>query len=97
MAMIIVIAIRGWNLCDGILKFVFAIGIPALMADSWGIFAVKGDPSRSGKAIVQTPGIVRLFMEFLFFAFFCWVIYAQEYLKLSSTITILSSILCFFN
>ena len=33
----------------------------------WGVFAVPGDPSRSGRAPVATPGPVRLLLELLVF------------------------------
>jgi hypothetical protein len=41
--------------------------IPLLAATAWGVFNVKGDPSRSGKAPVPVPGIVRLLLELAFF------------------------------
>ena len=39
----------------------------------WGIFNVKGDPSRSGNAPVQVSGLFRLLLELAIFttAFFC--------------------------
>jgi hypothetical protein len=33
----------------------------------WGVFAVPGDPSRSGKAPVKVPGKVRLLVELAVF------------------------------
>jgi hypothetical protein len=33
----------------------------------WGVFAVPGDPSRSGRAPVPVPGAVRLLVEAAFF------------------------------
>ncbi len=43
------------------------ISVPVLFASIWGIFAVKGDPSRSGKTVIQTPGWARLILEILLF------------------------------
>jgi len=57
----------GWSLSDGIWQYLSAFGLPILMAAMWGIFAVKNDPSRSGKTAIQTPGIIRLLIELVFF------------------------------
>ena len=68
----------GWNQADGILRFVLAIGIPLLAAVMWGTFAVLDDPSRSGKAPVPVPGIVRLLLELAFFASATWALFAMD-------------------
>lgn len=44
---------------------VLAIALPLGMMVLWSVFAVKDDPSRSGKTVVSTPGILRLLLEFL--------------------------------
>ncbi|MBS1149775.1 MAG: hypothetical protein H6Q89_1473 [Myxococcaceae bacterium] len=44
-----------------------AIALPVIAAGLWGTFAVVGDPSRSGKAVVAVPGAVRLAIELLVF------------------------------
>jgi hypothetical protein len=44
-----------------------AIGAPLVVAVLWGVFAVPDDPSRSGKAPVAVPGIVRLLLELAVF------------------------------
>lgn len=51
----------------GALGFVLMVLIPLLAATAWGVFNVKGDPSRSGKAPVPVPGAVRLLLELAFF------------------------------
>ena len=66
----------GWNQGEGILRFVLAFGIPILAAVLWGTFAVPDDPSRSGKAQVQVPGIVRLLLELAFFVSATWSLFA---------------------
>ena len=66
----------GWNQGEGILRFVLAFGIPILAAVLWGTFAVPDDPSRSGKAPVQVPGIVRLLLELAFFVSATWSLFA---------------------
>ena len=59
----------------GTLGFILMIAIPVLAAVVWGTFNVKGDPSRSGKAPVPVPGIVRLLFEFLILGSATWVLF----------------------
>jgi hypothetical protein len=66
----------GWHQGNGIFRFVLAVGIPILAAALWGTFAVPDDPSRSGKAPVSVPGIVRLVFELAFFAAATWALFA---------------------
>jgi len=56
-------AIWGYNRTESSLRILLAVGLPLLFAALWGIFAVKDDPSRSGKTVVQTPGAIRLLLE----------------------------------
>jgi hypothetical protein len=65
----------GWNQGEGVLRFVFALGIPFLAAVLWGTFAVPGDSSRSGDARVPVPGIVRLIFELAFFVGATWSLF----------------------
>ena len=58
----------GWTQHEGIWRFVWSIGLVLAGAVIWGTFAVPDDPSRSGKAPVPVPGIVRLLLELVFFA-----------------------------
>jgi Protein of unknown function (DUF2568) len=44
-----------------------AIAAPLVAAAVWGIFAVPGDPSRSGKAPVRVSGGVRIVIEMAVF------------------------------
>ena len=64
---LVAFAVWGWNNFPGSWRILAAIGLPLFFATVWGVFAVKGDPSRSGKTVVPTPGWVRLLLEFLFF------------------------------
>lgn len=73
----------GWNQSDGWLRFVLAIGIPIIFATIWGTFAVPDDPSRSGKAPIVTPGIIRLAIEIGFFACATWSMYDLGFNKVS--------------
>lgn len=66
----------GWNQREGALRFVLAFGIPIIAAAIWGVFAVPNDPSRSGSAPVPVPGMLRLALELIFFAFAAWTLYS---------------------
>ena len=55
------------------LATLLAILFPLLFAVLWGVFAVRGDPSRSGKTVVQTPGIIRLLLELGLFGAAAWM------------------------
>lgn len=73
----------GWSQDDGWMRFLLAIGIPTVAAVLWGTFAVPNDPSRSGKAPVAIPGVLRLILELGFFAFATWAIFDLGYSDLS--------------
>ena len=67
----------GWTQHEGLFRFFWAIGLPLVSAVIWGSFAVPDDPSRSGKAPVPVPGVVRLLLELAFFALATWAIVAS--------------------
>ena len=73
----------GWKNFDGIWQYVLGLGLPILMTIIWGTFAVPDDPSRSGKAPIPISGLLRLIIEFLFFALAVWVLYDLKQDKLS--------------
>ena len=52
----------------------FLLELAAIFAVLWGVFAVRGDPSRSGKTLVQTPGILRLLLELGLFGVAAWML-----------------------
>ncbi|MFC9995999.1 YrdB family protein [Nocardia sp. NPDC127526] len=58
-------AVLGWRVVDAPWKFVLVVLLPFLAAMAWGVFAVPGDPSRSGEASVAVSGPVRLLVEVL--------------------------------
>ena len=74
---IALIAIGAWAKAQfsGILGFALMIGLPLIAAVIWGTFNVKDDPSRSGKAPVPVPGMIRLFIEFGLFASATWALF----------------------
>lgn len=56
------------------------VGI-VVTAAIWGVFAVPNDPSRSGKTVVVTPGLVRLIIELsLFGVVTAWLAIGEGYI-----------------
>ena len=83
MSALVSVGIWGWRDSDGWLQYVLAIGMPIILAALWGTFAVPDDPSRSGKAPIVTPGIIRLAIEIGFFACATWSLYDVGFNKVS--------------
>ena len=65
----------GWHQFSGTLSFVVAFLFPVLAAVVWGVFAVRNDPTRSGKTVINTPGYLRLVLELAVFGFGSWGLY----------------------
>ena len=86
------VSIWGWTKSDGWLRFVLAIGIPIILAFVWGVFTVPNDPSRSGKAPIVTPGVIRFIIELGIFAFATWSLYDIGLKKLSLALGIMVSL-----
>jgi hypothetical protein len=72
---LVLVGIWGWKQSDEWLQYILAIGLPIILAAIWGTFAVPGDPSRSGKTLIATPGVIRLVIELGIFAFAIWSLY----------------------
>ncbi len=70
-------SVARWSLAyfEGYTRYAMAVIMPVLFMIIWGVFAVKGDKSRSGKTIVPTPGYIRLPLELLWFGFSIWALY----------------------
>jgi hypothetical protein len=66
-----------WGLTnfDGYTRYAMAVFMPLLFMIIWGVFAVKGDKSRSGKTIVSTPGYIRFPLELAWFGFSIWALF----------------------
>jgi hypothetical protein len=77
-AALVALGYWGYRMVDGDLRFVLAAAVPLLAAVVWGIFAVPGDPSRSGKAPVPVSGSIRLAIELAFFASGAYALYASD-------------------
>ena len=67
--------IWGYKLFEDRIGYLLAIILPLTFAALWGIFAVPNDPSRSGKTVVATPGLVRLLLELLLFGSAVWMLF----------------------
>ena len=75
----------GWRQGGGMTRYVLAALVPLAAAALWGIFAVPGDPSRSGSPLVAVPGALRLGLEAAFFAFAVWALYRLGNISLART------------
>lgn len=75
----------GYHSAAGALRYLFALGVPLCAASAWGVFAVPGDPSRSGQAPVAVPGVVRLLLELAFFGFASWALARTDQARLGWT------------
>lgn len=73
---LVVMAVWGWQQADGVLRIILAIGLPLIAMVVWGVFNVPDDSSRSGKAPVVVPGIVRLLIELALFALATWLLFS---------------------
>lgn len=78
---LVAFAIWGWNAASGWVSALLAICLPVFFAAMWAIFAVEGDPSRSGKTVIPTKGIIRLLLELLFFGLAVWALFDLGYIK----------------
>lgn len=83
MTALFIVGLWSWNQTEGFMQFVLAIGAPAILAIIWGVFAVKDDPTRSGKTVVPTAGFMRLIIELGIFGFSVWAIFSLGYKMLS--------------
>ena len=89
---LLAMGIWGWRLSDGWIRFGAGLGLPLLAAVLWGIFAVPGDPSRSGAAPIAVHGVIRLALELAVFAFAIWAIYDLGQTKLCWILTLIVTI-----
>lgn len=54
-----------WQMSEGWARYLTVVIMLALLMTLWGVFAVPGDPSRSGNAPIPVSGLVRLGLELL--------------------------------
>ena len=74
-AALVAIGYWGFSQHTGIWRFVLGLGGPLVAAVLWATCAAPSDPSRSGKAPVPVPGVVRLLLELAFFGLAAWALY----------------------
>lgn len=74
-----IFAIWGWHRGEGWWRFLPAVILPLVFATLWAIFAVNEDPSRSGKTVIPTPGVIRLILELTFFALATLALFDFDY------------------
>lgn len=75
LAAIVVFGIWGYSLTEDGTRFLLAFLFPVFFATLWGVFAVRDDPSRSGKTVVGTPGAARLVLELVLFIAATWMLF----------------------
>lgn len=56
-------SVLAWRSAEGWWRYLVVIATLAFLMTLWGVFAVPGDPSRSGNAPVPVSGLVRLALE----------------------------------
>jgi len=65
----------GYSLSNSWTAIVLAILMVVLCGTLWGVFAVKDDPSRSGKTVIPTSGPIRLALELILFGTATWMLF----------------------
>ena len=78
-AAIIAMGLWGYNNSGNMSGILLAILLNLGFALLWGIFAVPNDPSRSGKTVVPTPGIIRLILELSLLTAATWMLRDLDY------------------
>lgn len=71
-AALVAIGYWGFSQHAGVWRFLIGVGGPVIAAAVWATFAVPDDPSRSGRAPVPVPGVLRLVLELCLFGFAVW-------------------------
>lgn len=67
LSVLVSVGYYGWTQFTFPVKL-FSTIIPIfILLTIWGVFAVPNDPSRSGKTVIKTSGIIRLLIEITFF------------------------------
>lgn len=80
---LIAVGVWAFSKSNGLDAYMYGICAPILMATVWGVFAVPNDPSRSGKTVIKTLGVVRLILEIIFFSIGSYGLYNLHYINLS--------------
>jgi hypothetical protein len=86
LAALFAMGVWGWQQGEGLIRYLFAIGLPLIAYAIWGIFRIPNDP---GAATVAIPGILRLAYEVIFFGFAIWALMDAGYGQLGWVLAIL--------
>lgn len=78
MAAFAIFAYWGWAQGSGLLRLLYALGLPLLGAAVWAATAVREDPTRSGRAFLSVPGALRLVIELVLFGAAAWMLYDMQ-------------------
>ena len=89
-AALVAIGYWGFSQHSGIWRFLLGIGLPVIAAAAWATFAVPDDPSRSGKAPVPVPGVLRLVLELSLFGVAAWALYDASSTMLALILAIIT-------
>lgn len=82
LAALVTLGYWGWEQGNGGWRYLWVWVLPLTAAALWGTFAVPDDPSRSGKAPIPVPGIIRLLFEFALFALAVWMLVQTGWVNL---------------
>ena len=75
LAALVAIGYWGSSQHSSIWRFVLGLGLPIVAAVAWATFAVAGDRSRSGKAPMPIPSVLRLLLELPLLGLAMWALY----------------------
>ena len=72
LAALVAMGYWGWATHNGPLRYLLLIGMPVVASLLWGIFRVPND---GGRPVVRVPGVVRFWLEVLYFGFAIWALF----------------------
>ena len=78
-----------WSLFSGLWRYLAVIVVLGTLMTLWGVFAVPGDPSRSGNAPVPVPGLFRLGLELAILLGGAYAFHRSGYNLLALTLAVL--------
>ncbi len=71
-AALVVVGQWGWQLADPPMRYVYAFGLPVILAVLWAVFKTPNEPGFDQKVPIPVPGRARLAIEAMFFGFAVW-------------------------
>lgn len=82
--------IFAWSLFSGLWRYLALIIVLGTLMTLWGVFAVPGDPSRSGSAPIPVSGLLRLGLELAILLGGAYAYHRSGYNFLALTLTVLT-------